>query len=221
MPPSLETRILRRGLLVPTLMHLFKQHYAGGLRGDDAHVPAFTLPPEARADWGQGAERLSALVDAAHGLTHIPPVARLGGVTLGVEDSTRPRYARAAYSRIGPHHVAVVLRPGETLDLDFDLSESFVDAGRSIREYSARLLRGPGELVKRSGDGARWNLRVAWSPALPGGGLRTDVVLLVSDGSYDSAPAYVSIKHVQPFERKLLGEHGRAAVPASEGSKAK
>lgn len=218
LPPALSRRILRGGFLVPTLSQLFRQHYAGGLRNPAAHAPAFALPDEAAEGQAGPVPLLSALVEGAHGLSHIPPVTRIDAPDARVHVHAEPAYPQPAYLRVTPHHVVAVLRPDESFEATLDLRASAADAGQAITAYHAELLSGPGELTPIPEQAGRYRLRVAWTAALPGGSLRTDVLALASDGTYDGAPAYVSIKHVQPSEAGPLGMRGPPAVSVTGGT---
>ncbi len=227
LPRGLKTRMLRLGLQVPVLSWLWKSGQGGGLRSEAAHRAAYALPSEAveppptpatlpdgsmesRLDSYRNAPDavapfLIGLLERAHGLSHLPPVARLGFEAAPAV--TGESYAVEPFVRFDPYSVQAVVRPGEQLVLELDLSQSWTDQ-RSLAGYHAQVLREPDgtsgaatqlDLDETSG---RVTLTVPWQTAASRGSRRTDIVFLVNDGEYDSVPAYVSVRHLQEDERE-------------------
>ena len=229
LPRALKTRILRQGMQVPVLMWLFKSALNTVPELVDAHVPAYALPPEAeqpapqrqtneeglqesaveayeRVD-AEPAPFLDALLETAHGLEHIPPVARIHHRSEAVISGGN--YAVEPFIYSDPYSVQAVLRPGERLELEIDLSRSWTDEGL-VASYKVQLLRDPetdtstvidsGELI----DG-RADIRIPWQEVVGSSGSRTDILLQVNDGRADSFPAYISVRHLQEKDRELFG----------------
>jgi len=200
LPPDLKTRALRTGRYVPTLMYLFKNAWLGDLRSPQAHCPAYALPEEANDDWTGPAPFLDRLVQSAHELSHLPPVCAVAVDSIIVEASEDYDYADRAYSEISKYGVTGALRKGQTFRLTVDLSGSWTDGGRSIAQYHVSVLRGQATITPLNADGSALELRIPWT--LPGktNGRRTDLLLLVHDGTYHSAPAYISIRHINELD---------------------
>ena len=201
LPPDLKTRMLRQGLYVPTLLWLFKGQFGSGIRDESAHRPAYSLPAEAWSDSVDQSPFLDGLVETARSLRHIPPVAR----TVIDARLTRADYEHPPYAEITPYGFFGALRRGETVELTVDLRRSWVDKGQSIREYFAELLRGPGSIGFLNPEHSLLRFRIPWTSTTDPAGIRTDVLLLVNDGVHDSAPAYVSVRHLQDSEKEMIG----------------
>ena len=138
--------------------------------------------------------------------------------------------------------ITAALKEGQALDLEIDLSGSWMDEGRSMKGTFGMILREPesgataeeelkrllvkyterhpsiiqlrkrieeakgngSSLTKVDGEKGRYRLRVSWQRASSAEALkRTDVALLVNDGDYDGAPAYISIRHLQTSDHWL------------------
>jgi hypothetical protein len=205
LPPELKTRILRKGLYVPTLMYLFKSAIAGGVTSPNAHVPAYSLPPEAEDDYTGPTPFIDSLINSAHVLTHIPPVCRFAIEPVYVKASGAHGYGANAFYEKTPYAFAGALRDGQEFKLEVDLRESWVDDGRSILDYHASLLRGPGTIERLNSEGSRMRIRVPWTVMDKDKDSRTDILLLVFDGAYYSAPAYISIRHIHRLDPLILG----------------
>lgn len=203
MPPALKTRLLQSGLYTPTLLWLFKSTVGAGLRTEAAHRPAYSLPEEAYTDSLDSSPFLDRLVETAHTIDHIPPVARtMLEVDLRREGAS---YEHHPYAEKTPYGFFGAIRRGETVEVTVDLRQSWVDQDWQIEEYIAEILRGPGSIGFLNSGHSLLRIQIPWTEASDPGGLRTDVLLLVSDGLYDSAPAYVSVRHLQDSEISLLG----------------
>lgn len=197
LPPELKTRIMRKGLFVPTMMGLFKSHIAGDITLPAAHVPAYDLPKEAAPGYNGDTPFLDGLLSAAQGLTHIPPVARLKIVDATVNDTVKNRtayYVDNLYSFIG------VLSKGQTLILRIDLSYGWTDDGQSIKSYNAKKLHGAGAIEPLNEEGSLIKVTIPWTVTPMDGNFRSDFLFLVNDGTYISAPAYISIRNIHQLD---------------------
>lgn len=205
LPPTIKTRALRAGCYVPTLLYLFKNAVAENIRAPDAHLAAYTLPDEAGDGWTGSAPFLDALVTGAHELQHLPPVCclKLNSVRLGCAEERN--YAKRAYVEATRYNVTASLRRGQTLELVLDLSHSWTDGDRPICEYHAAVLRGTATIAPRADDGSLLELRIPWTLSDVTHNYRTDILFLVNDGTYDSAPAYVSVRHIHDLDPMVLG----------------
>lgn len=207
LPSDLKTRIMRQGLYVPTMMYLFKSHITGDIKSPAAHVPAYALPAEAAADYRGATPFLDGLVTAAHELTHVPPVARLKLSDVTVEDThgyrNGPYYADFVYSFVA------ALRRGESLILTVDLGRSWLDRNQSVASYYAKRLRGKGKIERLNAEGSRLRVTVPWSPSPKTHDYRTDFLFLINDGTYYSAPAYISVRHIHALDPLILGIRAR------------
>jgi len=228
LPRALKTRILRAGMQAPVLMWLMREALHGDHRSVKSHVPAFSLPVEAgrpapnrelRDDGSleslaeayervvaEPAPFLDALLEAANGLKHIPPVARIQH--FASPTITGGDYSIEPYINSDPYSVHAVLRPGERLDLNFTLSQSWTDE-RFHTEYLVQLLRDPSTTqgtsieLSRIAEGET-KISIPWQKTEAATGQRTDVLLQVNDGSMDSFPAYISVRHLQEEDRALF-----------------
>ena len=202
--PRLKTRILRGGLYVPVLMYLFKSSITGNMRSPEAHMAAYhAWIEEAEKGHTGRAPFLDRLINSAHDLNHIPPVARMRILDAQVErgmPSHRPYMEYNIYGFTG------ALREGEKLELIVDLSGSWTDANKIIKRYYAEILRGAGTIEFLNREGSLVRVTIPWMRNETLANFRTDVLLLVHDGTYDSAPAYISIRHIQNNELHLLGK---------------
>jgi len=197
LPPELKTRIMRKGLFVPTMMGLFKSHIAGDITDAAAHVPAYNLPEKATAGYKGETSFLDGILTAAQGLTHIPPVARLKVVEATMKHEARPLptfFADNLYSVVG------TLQKGQTLAITIDLSYGWIDDGQSIERYTAKKLRGSGEIERLNDEGSLVKLTIPWALTPLTHDMRSDFLFLVNDGAYNSAPAYVSIRHIHQLD---------------------
>lgn len=209
MPLQVKTRALESRLYVPTLMYLFKSNIAGDLKSPRAHLPAYSLPAEAEDDSPGPSPFLDGLISAARGLQHIPPVCRIAFESVRVEVTGAPSYGDRAYFERTPYSFAGVLREGQVFDIRLNLAGSFTDHQMPIRHYYAAALRGDASVEKLDESGSRIRVRVPWTLPDPERDFRTDVLLLVNDGTYFSAPAYISVCHLHrldPITRGLRAE---------------
>jgi hypothetical protein len=191
LPPELKTRILRQGLLVPTLMYLFKSHIHGDLLSAASHVPAYALPPEAEDDYEGPAPFLDGLLNAANNLEHIPPVCRIRVEQFSVDGGEQNQRDGATYFEDNTYALSGALRRGQRLSVTLDLRFSWTDEHRPVQSYAASVLRGEATVDQLNDEGSRIGVQIPWKKP----GLRTDMLLLVHDGTYYSAPAYISIQH--------------------------
>lgn len=106
-------------------------------------------------------------------------------------------------------HAAILREPQSVSELEAALKDLLVD----YTERHPLVIQKRAEIAEaRSGGGAtltrvsgrldRWRLKVPWSAARQGL-KRTDVLFLANDGTYDGAPAYVSVRHLQRGEKWL------------------
>ena len=202
LPPALKTRIMRGGLFVPTMMYLFKSHIGNGLKSAEAHVPAYLIP-ESEKDYQGPTPFLDKVVNAAHALKHIPPVARMTIDEIKVQSVKD--YPATPFIEDNVYSFTGVLREGETIILTMNLRKSWTDGQRPITQYFAKKLRGGGTLETLDEEGSQLRITVPWAKPPRTHDYRSDFLLLVNDGTYDSAPAYVSIRHVHPLEPMLRG----------------
>ena len=205
MPPALKTRILRGGLFVPTMMYLFKSAIAGDIKSPDAHLPAYTLPEESETGHEGPSPFLDALIDSAHGLTHAPPVCRMKTVPVPPSSSDGKEERQAEYLEDNVYAFSSALRQGEALELQVDLRPSWTDEGRRITEYYAAVLRGEATIEPIAGDHSRLKVKVPWELRGKDRDFRTDILLLVNDGTYYSAPAYISVRHFHRLDPLIRG----------------
>lgn len=205
LPPKVKTRVLRKGLYVPTLMYLFKSAIAGGIKSPEAHLPAYTLPTEADDNYAGLTPFIDGLINSAHELKHIPPVCRIAMEPVYVRVTGTHSYGGKAYGEKTPFGFVGALREGQEFHLEVDLRDSWVDEGFSLSEYYTAVLRGPGTIEKQNGEGSRLRIRVPWTVMDKDKDFRTDILLLVSDGTYFSAPAYISVRHIHKLDPLVLG----------------
>jgi hypothetical protein len=205
LPPNLKTRLLRAGLFVPTLMYLFKSHIADDIKATEAHVPAYTLPAEADDDFEGPTPFLDGLLNSAHSLTHIPPVCRLRMIDFAIEAEGDHDYGHAAYCEYNTYAFSGALRPGQAFVMTIDLRFSWTDENCPIVAYQASVLRGDASIEPLNGEKSMFRIRIPWMPTNNRNNLRTDVLLLVHDGSYYSAPAYLSVRHLDRLDAITLG----------------
>lgn len=228
LPRELKTRILRAGMQTPVLLWLLKQALSEDLETSAVHVPALSLPDEADypppkiKTFEDGSKEtiqeaylrapvasapfLERLLNSAHRLEHIPPVAR-------IKHEIEPQVTGGGYTiepfvKIDPYSVHAVLRPGEQLALSLDLSLSWTD-NRLVKKYHVNVLRDPGNSVATQMDlnkisDGKTKITIPWQSSDSGIRRRTDILLQVSDGTYDSFPAYISVRHLQEEDRELF-----------------
>ncbi|MCC6795753.1 MAG: hypothetical protein IT366_11605 [Candidatus Hydrogenedentes bacterium] len=205
LPPKLKTRMLRCGVYVPTLMQLFKGAIAGDISSANAHLPAYSLPDEAKEGNTGRTPFLDRLITTAHDLTHIPPVCRFAIEPVYVKATGKFPYGGKAYWEKTPYAFFGALREGQEFQLEIDLRDSWVDDGFSLKDFYTAVLRGPGTIEKQNSEGSRLRIHVPWTVMDMDKDYRTDILLLVSDGTYFSAPAYISIRHVHKLDPMVLG----------------
>ncbi len=205
LPPELKTRILRKGLYVPALMYLFKESITGGIRGTEAHVPAYSLPDAAKHETEEDAPFLDRLITAAHELKHIPPVCRLHVTDMRVEDEEDRPNRSEIYKEVNTYAVTAALRHGQTLVLDVDLRYSWTDHNLPVAQYFTEVLRGEAAITRRNDEGSRLRIRIPWRLTNNRDDLRTDILLLADDGTYAGAPAYISVRHLHRHDPLTLG----------------
>ncbi len=209
LPPELKTRMLRSGLYVPTLMYLFKSRIAGGIKEPAAHVPAYTLPEEAADNAHGESPFLDGLINAAHELKHIPPVCRMRVDSVEVKSDAAANHGGEAYCEDTAYAFFAAIREGQTLVLKEDLRYSWADTGQSIASYYASVLRGNATIEPANEAKSILTITIPWMPTDKQRNLRTDILLLVNDGAYDSAPAYISVRHIHKLDPIVLGIKAR------------
>jgi hypothetical protein len=205
LPPDLKTRILRTGVFVPTMMYLFKSHVTGGIESPDAHVPAYDLPEEAADGFEGPSPFLDGLMNSAHTLTHIPPVCRLLIRDFQIEAEGDHSYGDNAYYENNTYAFAGALRPDQTFVLTIDLRFSWTDQNLPIVAYKVLILRGDATVEPLNQEHSVVKIRIPCMLTNKRNNLRTDVLLLVNDGTYYSAPAYVSVRHLDRLDPITLG----------------
>ncbi len=205
LPPALKTRMLRQGQLVPSLLYLFKNNIAADITSPDAHVPAYTLPAEAADDFDGPTPFLDGLLNDAHNLTHIPPVCRLRVTKFSVEVEGEPRYGNTAYHEENQYAVSGALRPGQSFVIEADLRYSWTDDNLPVDHYYAKILRGDAAIESLNEEGSVLRITIAWAPTNNRNDLRADLLFLVHDGAYYSAPAYISVRHIHKLDPITLG----------------
>ena len=205
LPRDLKTRMLRTGLFVPTLMYLFKSNLTGDIKSPEAHVAAYSLPEEAAEDSEGPTPILDRLLNAAHCLDHIPPVCRLRVETASVETDGNHNYGSDAYHEENTYAFTGALREGQTFDLKVDLHYSWTDGNRPITAYYASVLRGKATIESLNPEGSLLKVRIPWTPMGKLRDYRTDVLVLVNDGAYYSAPAYISVRIIHKLDPLILG----------------
>ena len=205
LPPALKTRMLRMGLFAPTLMRLFKTHIASDPLSPEAHAPAYTLPAESADDFEGPSPFLDKLLKSAHDLTHIPPVCRFQQQSTAIEVHGDHGYGNTAYFETSPYAYAGVLRQDQTLVMTVDLRFSWTDRNRPISAYYAKVLRGTATIEPLNKDKSVVKITVPWMLTKGKGDLRTDILLMVNDGAYLSAPAYISVRHLARTDPITLG----------------
>ncbi len=242
LPPKIKTRLLRTGTYTPNLLRLFKKHIGGSLRNEAAHRAAFQLPQREANEQVklEEASFLNSLIQDAHSLTHLPPVAKLS-------IHSKPKWTTKVPDTpvyFGDHRylMAATLQEGQTLELRVSLAESWKDEGQTLKAFHAEVLREPhgaqtyeaelkqllikytekhplvqqlrekmndaskgSRLIRKNPEGSVWEIRIPWqqTSASPTAVRRTDILFLVNDGKYDSAPAYLSVRHMQRSDKWL------------------
>jgi len=173
--PALKDRMMATGTYIPTLQWLLKRNYAADYRSADAHKAAY--------DWAAITNDVAwQMVLDAHDLDHIPPIPQMALV-----DSNHP----VALSDTGWIISAATSDSLGTVELTVDASGSYTDTGGCITEYSWTLLRGDEGVVMTplTVDGSKMQFEIPWQADAH----RTDIVLIVNDGTMDGPPAYISI----------------------------
>ena len=197
LPVALKRRIIKNGLYIPTLMYLFKSYITGDLKDSNAHRSAYTLPAEAWNEQARDVPRLASMIENANSLTHIPPVPNISYLKV---ELTHPSKSRPeTFSHQGRLSYLALLHCQQQLKLVIDLSKSWSDLaeGQKIISYYHKLMRGPGSVRKLNKEGSLLEIIIGWK-RLPEFDKRTDILILVNDGTYDSSPAYISVNHVFP-----------------------
>ena len=104
----------------------------------------------------------------------------------------------------------ILREPDSTATLKAELKKllvEFTERHPLVEQTRARIKKAQGQqstLIRVVGQETRWRLRVPWQPMSTTTGLkRTDVVFVASDGTYQGAPAYVSVRHLQRSDRWL------------------
>jgi len=194
--PELKTRILRQGVFVPTLMALFKSSITGDMLDPAAHRPAYALPEEAGSEFQGNTPFLGAMVNGAHELEHIPPICRLRIESMAVETEEDYVYGDRVYFEDNTYAVAAALRRGQALVMTIDLRFSWTDDTRPLSAFHTIALAGNPGVEKLNAEGSRLRVRIPWRTTNNKTDLRTDLACIVHDGSYHSAPAYISVRHI-------------------------
>lgn len=209
MPPALKTRILRKGLEVPTIMYLFKKSFTGDIKSPDGHIPTWSQPAEA-LNTATSTPQLDRMLNGANGLTHIPPVAKFTVQSATFSTAPGTSYSRGGYYRSSPYAMVATLRQNEKIVVTLDLSSSIADDGYTVSAYSASFIRGGGTIEYLNPQRSQVRITIPWRYSTKQQDLRTDVLLTANDGTYDSAPAYVSVYNIQAF---ATGYFGLASYP--------
>lgn len=204
-PPELKTRMLRLGLFVPTMMYLFKSSIADDIKSPAAHVPAYALPAEAADGFEGPTPFLDNLLNSAHNLIHIPPVCRMKLLDVAIEGGEGHDYGGEAYWEDSIYGFTAALREGQSLVLKVDLRYSWTDHNLPIEKYHVSLLRGKGTIEFLNKEKSKLMVRIPWSPTDTRRDFRTDILLLVHDGTYYSAPAYISLRHINKLDPIVTG----------------
>jgi hypothetical protein len=181
-------------------MYLFKSHIAGDIFSPEAHVPAYALPEEAKSDIDEPSPFLDALLNSAHDLTHIPPVSRLAVRSVSISSEEGSAHGRSAFFEANTYGIIGALRQGQTIVLSLDLRFSWTDENLPVNSYSTSVLRGDADIEYLNDDKSVMNIRIPWRPTNNNRDQRTDIMFLVNDGTYYSAPAYVSIRHIHKLD---------------------
>lgn len=212
-PKPLKERIMNLQMLTPTLMQLFKTSISmGDYANQAAHTVAYILPPEANdvklaslkaydTAPPMAAPFLELITQNASTLTHIPPVARIKVLESKIFNTSARKYYTEPFFEQDVYGAHGALRLGEVLELTVDLWDSWTDA-KEIAAYTSKVIRGVGSIQKLTPDGSIIKITIPYAAELSSVNTRSDVLLYVNDGKYNSAPAYISIKHVQMSEEK-------------------
>jgi hypothetical protein len=212
-PKPLKERIMNLQMLTPTLMQLFKTSISmGDYANQAAHTVAYILPPEANdvklaslkaydTAPPMSAPFLELITQNASTLTHIPPVARMKVLEYKIFNTSSRKYYTEPFFEQDVYGAHGALRLGEVLELTVDLWDSWTDA-KEIAAYTSKVIRGVGSIQKLTPDGSIVKITIPYAAELSSVNTRSDVLLYVNDGKYNSAPAYISIKHVQSNEEK-------------------
>ncbi len=158
-------------------MYVLKSSVSDDYHAPGAHQSAYDPALALELAWD--------MVEMAHDLDHIPPTVNL------------------SYTDIlgGSNHVETDLAffadlaEGQTLTFTADASSSFADEGGCIAGVDWTPLRGlDGVLVEPFGPGGyRAQITIPWQADAN----RTDVLVTVSDGYYESPPAYITIDQLK------------------------
>lgn len=214
---DLKKKIMDSKMLAPTISYLFRNNFTGNYTEPGSHASSYLLGSEAASSTvtllpGQTRDQafaalplkpapfLDRIVKEASELTHIPPVARLKIHDLKITENPK-RYFIPNYNQDNTYSFTAVLRQGESLEMVVDLYDSWTD-GKEIKNYGHVLLRGLGEIKKLNADGSILKITIPYMKKDKEVETRTDILLYVNDGSYNSAPAYISVKHLQAFEEQ-------------------
>ena len=174
MPPELKAHAMEEGRYAHTLNWLFRRGIVDDYHSPEAHTPA----TDPALVW----EKIWDIIELAHSLDHLPP--RVVLETTALEDEGKSWSSTHAYFGI--------LEEGDPpIVLEADVSGSFADQGGCIESYSWDVLRGGAAttIVPLNEDGSRVQIEIGWDPDFN----RTDILVLASDGVYESPPAYITI----------------------------
>lgn len=114
-------------------------------------------------------------------------------------------YTGRAYREDNTYAFTGALREGQEFVLEVDLRFSWTDSNLPIAAHQASLLRGKGTVEALNAEQSVLRISIPWNPTDDHNTLRTDVLLLVNDGTYYSAPAYISIRHLRRLDTITLG----------------
>ena len=223
LPAPLKTRILRNGMQAPVLIWLFKNSFNELLSTAEIHAPAHELPKESdtppplpengqttleayRSAGQESAPYFEELIQTAHQLEHIPPVTRLKHVTTPIISGGT--YEIEPYLQSDPYSVHAALRPDETLTLKLDLTMSWTDE-KPIKSFHIQKLREPESGISSTINGTKLHegivdLSIPWQDSTTSNHRRSDFMLYINDGTYDSLAAYISIRHLQESDKVLF-----------------
>lgn len=212
--PTLKDRILASKTLVPTLMYLFKSSYYD-YEDPNAHHVSLKMPSEyldKKLDPIPGkpvnyqyeiapsdpAPLLNKIIENAKNLTHIPPIARMKVYDVVVTNTGTRDYKIPNFYEDLTYLFKSALRDGENIEFVVDLYDSWSE--KEIKSYHFKLLRGNAVIEKMNPDGSILKIKIPFQKKDTRLDTRTDILLYVNDGKYNSAPAYISVKHLQTVE---------------------
>jgi len=216
--PAVKSRLVEAKALVPTLQQIFRQSYAFKGGNEKRHYLSGAAHPvvfdSQQVDVGR-------MVRLAHAMKSscLPPVALLGVVNeVPPNPKLPPRIS--PYGEILFTTPAAVARVYRRMDPVFEIELS-AEASRDIDEkklsYQWIVLQGDSAkitITKLNTEGSRVRVSVPWFdpfPVSPGSKLitsRVDVGLFVNNGTYYSAPAFLSVFRLAN-ETRAYDKHGR------------